>query len=199
MNKRQVIYLLKKYKELVLLGSISLIAFIIGGLVIGWILSLVIIGAIDLLLFFPNKDQWLKKDKGGKNVKIDNYTQNTRSARSANAKTANKKTKKKKNKKKKWKKPRPRQESLRECLARAAEELELSASTVLDIPELECSPREVLLERHHGVLEYTDERIRVAARDVTVEIRGMDLRLGAMSQGALHIRGQVAAVEFIRS
>ena len=95
--------------------------------------------------------------------------------------------------------PRPRQESLRECLARAAEELELSASTVLDIPELECSPREVLLERHHGVLEYTDERIRVAARDVTVEIRGMDLRLGAMSQGALHIRGQVAAVEFIRS
>lgn len=102
-------------------------------------------------------------------------------------------------KKKKWKKPRPWQESLRECLARAAEELELSASTVLDIPELECSPREVLLERHHGVLEYTDERIRVAARDVTVEIRGMDLRLGAMSQGALHIRGQVAAVEFIRS
>ena len=88
---------------------------------------------------------------------------------------------------------------MRECLARAAEELELSASTVLDIPELECSPREVLLERHHGVLEYTDERIRVAARDVTVEIRGMDLRLGAMSQGALHIRGQVAAVEFIRS
>ena len=49
------------------------------------------------------------------------------------------------------------------------------------------------------MLEYTDERIRVAARDVTVEIRGMDLRLGAMSQGALHIRGQVAAVEFIRS
>lgn len=103
MNKRQVIYLLKKYKELVLLGSISLIAFIIGGLVIGWLLSFVIIGAIDLLLFFPNKDQWLKKDKGGKNVKIDNYTQNTRSARSANAKTVNKKTKKKKNKKKKWK------------------------------------------------------------------------------------------------
>lgn len=101
MNKRQVIYLLKKYKELVLLGSISLIAFIIGGLVIGWILSLVIIGAVDLLLFFPNKDQWLKKDKGGKNVKIDNYTQNTRSARSANTKTVNKKTKKKKNKKKK--------------------------------------------------------------------------------------------------
>ena len=90
MNKRQVIYLLKKYKELVLLGSISLIAFIIGSLVIGWLLSFVIIGAIDLLLFFPNKDQWLKKDKGGKNVKIDNYTQNTRSARSANAKTANK-------------------------------------------------------------------------------------------------------------
>ena len=40
-------------------------------------------------------------------------------------------------KKKKWKKPRPRQESLRECLARAAEELELSASTVLDYDGLE--------------------------------------------------------------
>ena len=102
-------------------------------------------------------------------------------------------------KRKRWKKPRPRQESLRESLARAAEELELSGSVVLDLPELECSPREVLLERHHGVLEYTDERIRVAARDMTVEIRGSELRLGAMNQGALHIRGRVAAVEFIRS
>ena len=54
-------------------------------------------------------------------------------------------------KKKKWKKPRPRQESLRECLARAAEELELSASTVLDIPELECSPREAVSYTHLDV------------------------------------------------
>lgn len=101
-------------------------------------------------------------------------------------------------KRKKWKQRKP-EESLRECLARAAEEFELPAGAVLDLPELQCSERGVLMEHHHGVLEYTTERIRVAAREVTVQILGMDLQLEAMSAGELNIRGKIASVEFIRS
>lgn len=97
-----------------------------------------------------------------------------------------------------WKQPKPPKESLRQSLARAAEELNLQAGPVLDLPELQCSQRGVLMERHHGVLEYTTERIRVAARGVVVQITGMNLQLQAMSAGELNVRGDIAGVEFIR-
>ncbi len=108
-NKREIIHFIKKYQESIALLIISLIAIIIGGITIGWLKSILIIGVIDVLLFLPNQEQWLKKEKkskGGPNVKIDNYTKNTRSAKNINAvSTAKKDTKKKKNKKKRkgWK------------------------------------------------------------------------------------------------
>ncbi len=97
-----------------------------------------------------------------------------------------------------WKPPRPKEESLKECLARAADQFGVGAGAVLDMPELQCTPRGVLIEGCHGVLEYTAERIRVAGKDVTVQICGMDLELGSMSDGEMNIRGKIASVEFIR-
>ena len=93
-------------------------------------------------------------------------------------------------KKRRWKKPRPSGESLRESFARTMEEIHMPAGALLGLPELQCSER--------GVLEYSSERIRVAAKDVTVQICGMDLELEAMSAGELNIRGKIASVEFIR-
>ena len=84
MTRRQVIYLIKKYKEIILLSLISIIGLIIGGLTIGWLISLLIILGIDILLFIPNKDNWLKASKGDTKVKVDNYKNNTRSARNVN-------------------------------------------------------------------------------------------------------------------
>ena len=74
----------------------------------------------------------------------------------------------------------------------------MPAGALLGLPELQCSERGVLMEHHRGVLEYSSERIRVAAKDVTVQICGMDLELEAMSAGELNIRGKIASVEFIR-
>lgn len=100
---------------------------------------------------------------------------------------------------KKWKTPRPREEGLRECLAQAAECFGVGAGAILDMPELQCTPRGVLLEGCHGVLEYTEQRIRAAGKDMTVQICGMDLELESMSDGEMNIRGKIASVEFIRS
>lgn len=109
MNQREIKHFIKKYPEMILLFIISIVAIIIGGNTIGWIKSILIIGAIDILLFLPNKEQWTKiKSKGGKTVKkvkIDDYTKNTKSAKninSTNSKTVKSKNKKKK-KRKNWK------------------------------------------------------------------------------------------------
>ena len=99
MTRRQVIYLIKKYKEIILLSLISIIGLIIGGLTIGWLISLLIVLGIDILLFIPNKDNWLKASKGDTKVKVDNYKNNTRSARNVNKANLNKKNTKKKKKK----------------------------------------------------------------------------------------------------
>lgn len=101
-------------------------------------------------------------------------------------------------KSKRWKPPRPREESLKECLARAADQFGVGAGAVLDMPELQCTPRGVLIERCHGVLEYTEQRIRVAGKDIIVQICGMDLKLTSMSDGEMNIRGRIASIEFIR-
>lgn len=107
MNKREIIHFIKKYKELILLSIVSIVAIIIGSLTIGLLKSMLIIGAIDILLFLPNKETWIKqKSKGGKNMKIDNYTTNTRTAKSitSTSKVSKNKGKKKNNSKKKiWK------------------------------------------------------------------------------------------------
>ena len=79
-------------------------------------------------------------------------------------------------KKQKWKPPRPREEGLKECLARAADQFGVGAGAVMDMPEVQCTPRGALLEGCHGVLEYTEQRIRAAGKDVTVQVCGMDER-----------------------
>ncbi|WP_458863729.1 YabP/YqfC family sporulation protein [Acidaminobacterium chupaoyuni] len=99
---------------------------------------------------------------------------------------------------KKHYKPEKKQESFRETLARAAEEMEIQAGPVLDLPAVECSTRSVLVERHHGILEYTKESIRIAARELTLRVTGMGLEIVAMTAEELEIRGDIASVEFIR-
>ena len=56
----------------------------------------------------------------------------------------------------KWKPPRPKEEGLKECLARAADQFGVGAGAILDMPEVQCTPRGALLEGCHGVLEYTN-------------------------------------------
>ena len=86
-----------------LLGLISLVAFIIGGLAINFITSFIIIAIIDTFLFgFP---LFLKRKPKKKNINSTKTNNNTKSINnkktSNNTKKSNDKTKKKK-KKRKW-------------------------------------------------------------------------------------------------
>ena len=73
---------IKKNKENLIIIGISILAFIVGYFSVGWIISLIIIGAADLILFIPNIIK-LFKNKKTNNKKLEKK------------KTENKKEKKK--------------------------------------------------------------------------------------------------------
>ena len=120
---KKVLKKIKKFilenKKNLLLGLISLVAFIIGGLAVNWVFSFIIIAIIDVLLFFgptilnyfkglkKNKKTVKKKTKNKKetNTKVLN-TENKKKTKNSNTKNEvkNDKVKKVKTKKKsKWK------------------------------------------------------------------------------------------------
>lgn len=108
MNKREIIHFIKKHQEIILLGLVSLVAIFTGGLTIGWLKSIIIIGAIDILLFLSNKESWNKtRNKGGtmakKKVKISNYANTNKKSNAKNISTKETNSAKKKKKRKIWK------------------------------------------------------------------------------------------------
>lgn len=87
--------------------------------------------------------------------------------------------------------------TLREIVRDTALELELPAYVVYDMPHIELDgDRRILFERHHGILEYNDTRICIAARDTVVCIDGSGLRLCAMNATELSVAGEIESIVF---
>ena len=64
---------------------------------------------------------------------------------------------------------------------------------------LEClSDREVVVDGCVGILEYTEEVIRLSAKDMTLRFTGENLIIGAMEKRGLVIRGRISSIEFVR-
>ena len=68
----------KKNKENLIIIGISILAFIIGYFSIGWMISLLVIGVADLILFIPNIIKKLKKGKTKNNIKKIEKKKDTR-------------------------------------------------------------------------------------------------------------------------
>lgn len=57
--------------------------------------------------------------------------------------------------------------------------------------------REVRVERHKGLLDFSDREVSLACGQVGVRIRGENLTIAGMCRGDIRLRGRIAAVEFI--
>ncbi|MBQ9535528.1 MAG: sporulation protein [Clostridia bacterium] len=88
--------------------------------------------------------------------------------------------------------------SFSEAVKMTAELMDLPEDVLLGLPRLDIGGGEVLMERHRGIIDYSEECIKVAAKRQTVKISGSGLELVAMNKTQLRIRGEIAAVEFIR-
>ena len=87
----------------------------------------------------------------------------------------------------------------REQVRQAVAEMDVPAYALLDVPRIELTGSgQLLIERHHGVLEYSEECIRVAARDMATRVTGMELQLRTMTQTEIAVTGLIASVELQR-
>ena len=99
----------------------------------------------------------------------------------------------------KAKQDKEKKPSWSEQVRRAILEMDMPAYAMLDVPRIELTgDGRLLIERHHGILEYSGECIRVAARGMSVRITGMDLQLQAMTQSEISVTGCIASVELQR-
>ncbi len=80
-----------------------------------------------------------------------------------------------------------------------AELFDLPADVVAGLPRLDMiGGRQMYLERHNGILSYSQEQIDVNTPAGVLRIRGARLTLLAMTAEELRIGGEIHALEWVR-
>ena len=84
-------------------------------------------------------------------------------------------------------------------LTHVAELFDLPADVIAGLPHIEMiGGRQLFLEKHRGLLAYSDETIDINTGAVVVRVRGKGLELLAMTAEELRVGGSIEAVEFLR-
>ena len=86
----------------------------------------------------------------------------------------------------------------RDRIHAAAQQLDVPEGMLRGLPQLTLDGNgQLLMERHRGIVEYGSHRIRIAAKEMTVEVQGSDLHLTAMDNDSIRIRGHITAVAYL--
>ncbi len=84
-------------------------------------------------------------------------------------------------------------------LERAAEMLDIPAEAVAGVTHVEITgTREFFIENHKGILEYTDNEIKINAGKNILRVVGSGLSVNSMTANELNLTGDIQTVEFIR-
>ena len=57
--------------------------------------------------------------------------------------------------------------------------------------------REIQIERHRGLLDFSHSQVDLSCGQVAVRVRGEGLTIAGMCKGDIRLRGKIQAVEFI--
>ena len=78
-----------------------------------------------------------------------------------------------------------------------ADSMGVPKDTVMDLPRVSiCGDKEIFVENHKGLCEYTDTDIRFKMRDGLVHITGSGLRIIIMKYNSMVINGAFIRVEY---
>lgn len=84
--------------------------------------------------------------------------------------------------------------SIREIIA---EKMSLPKDVMLDLPRVSiCGDKEIFVENHKGILEYTSLCIRIKTNDGIAHIFGSDLRIIILESDRMVINGELERVEY---
>ena len=94
---------------------------------------------------------------------------------------------------------RNRRERGGRVLSTVAELFDLPADIVAGLPRLEMvGDRQLYLERHTGILSYSETQIDVNTTGGVLRVTGTALSLMAMTGEEVRIGGRIAAVEWVK-
>lgn len=80
-----------------------------------------------------------------------------------------------------------------------ADTFRVPKDVAMDLPRVSvCGDREIYVENHKGLKEYTDTDIRIGMRDGIMHISGSGLRIINMEYGSMVINGIFERVEYER-
>jgi len=83
-------------------------------------------------------------------------------------------------------------------LERAAEILDLPADAVAGVSHVEIiGTRELFIENHKGILEYTDVEVKINTEKNILRITGDRLVVTSMNANELKLCGNIGTVEFL--
>lgn len=87
----------------------------------------------------------------------------------------------------------------KEVKKKVSEWLSLPEEVLLSLPVVELiGDRRVRIENYEGVIEYTDNIIRLNTNAQMLKISGFDLTIVNMTREEMIISGKIAAVEYIQ-
>ena len=77
--------------------------------------------------------------------------------------------------------------------------LEMPKDIMLDLPKItSIGNLQVSIENHKGIVEYSDENIRVKMRDGIIKISGIELMIKTIISEEIIISGKIASIDFYR-
>lgn len=86
----------------------------------------------------------------------------------------------------------------KENIRQLVESLDMPTEVLLGLPHFEMEgDREILIDRHKGIIEYLDECIRIASKEFSYEILGEGLHIIAMNKTQLRVRGQIKEIKLL--
>lgn len=82
-------------------------------------------------------------------------------------------------------------------IEKTAEFLDVPESVLRRIPNMQivCG-REIYIDNHRGIMEYTPEEISVNGVETVITIRGTELEIRAINETEISVRGRITAIEF---
>ena len=89
-------------------------------------------------------------------------------------------------------------QGIKQRIRLAAEQLDLPEGMLSGMPQITLDGNlQLLVERHIGITEYGNDRIRIAEKSFIIEILGEGLHLVAMDSENIRVRGKIVAVNFL--
>ncbi|MBQ3125237.1 MAG: sporulation protein YqfC [Clostridia bacterium] len=78
-----------------------------------------------------------------------------------------------------------------------AEKMSLPKDVVLDLPRVSiCGDKEIFIENHKGIMEYTSSCIRIKTNDGITHIYGEDMKIIILETDRMVINGEFLRVEY---